>query len=118
MVVMILETVPLRLRGELSRWLIEPHPGIFVGHVNAMVRDRLWEKCCKSAQAGGVWQIWSTNNEQKFQMRAHGDTKREIVDFDGVQLIRIPPTVSATAALAAKSKRKIAKPVAVDAQGL
>jgi CRISPR-associated protein Cas2 len=90
---MILETVPLRLRGELSRWLIEPHPGIFVGHVNALVRDRLWEKCCKGAKEGGVWQLWSTNNEQKFQMRAHGNTRREIVDFDGVQLIRIPPSV-------------------------
>jgi CRISPR-associated protein Cas2 len=91
MVVMILETVPVALRGELTRWLIEPHPGVFVGHVSAMVRERLWTKCCKSARAGGVLQIWTTNNEQKFQMRAWGATKREIVDFDGLQLIRIPP---------------------------
>ncbi len=90
MVVMILETVPVSLRGELTRWLIEPHSGVFVGHVSAMVRDRLWWKCCRGAKHGGVLQIWTTNTEQKFQMRSFGITKREIVDFDGLQLIRIP----------------------------
>jgi len=90
MVVMVLEKVPTSLRGELTRWLIEPHPGLFVGHVNAMVRDRLWDKCCKAKRAGGVFQAWSTNNEQRFKMRAHGDTQREIVEFDGLQLIRLP----------------------------
>lgn len=90
MIVMILEKVPLRLRGELTRWLIEPRSGIFVGHINAMVRERLWEKCCKARGAGGVVQIWSTNNEQHFSMRMSGDTTRQIVELEGLQLIQIP----------------------------
>ena len=90
MVLMILKKVPVSLRGELTRWLVEPHPGFFVGHVNAMVRDRLWEKCCQAKRIGGVFQAWSTNNEQRFMMRSHGDTRREIVEFDGLQLIRLP----------------------------
>ena len=32
MVVIILEKVSASLRGELSRWLIEPKPGVFIGH--------------------------------------------------------------------------------------
>ena len=92
MVVMILEKVPTSLRGELSRWLVEPHTGVFVGHVNAIVRDRLWDKCCKAKRTGGVVQIWSTNTEQRFQMRMDGATKRTVVDFDGLQLIRVPHT--------------------------
>ena len=92
MVVMILEKVPASLRGELTRWLIEPHTGVFIGHVNAMVRDRLWDKCCKAKRTGGVVQIWSTNTEQRFQMRMDGATKRTVVDFDGLQLIRVPHT--------------------------
>lgn len=88
--VIILEKVSVTLRGELTRWLIEPHPGVFVGHVSAMVRDRLWEKCCKHCKSGGVVQIWSTNNEQRFAMRMYGDTKRRIVDYDGLQLIQVP----------------------------
>ena len=91
MVVMILEKVPTSARGELSRWMIEPHPGVFVGHVTAMVRDMLWDKCAKAlGDGGGLVQIWSTNVEQRFQMRMMGDTKREMVDFDGLQLIRLP----------------------------
>ena len=94
MIVMVLENVPASLRGELTRWLIEPSPRVFVGHVNAMVRDRLWEKCCKSKRAGGVVQAWSTNTEQRFQIRMAGSTKRSVVDFDGLQLIRIPFSAS------------------------
>ena len=90
MIVMILEKVPTSLRGELSRWLIEPRTGVFIGHVSAMVREKLWEKCSKSAAAGGVLQAWSTNNEQRFQMRMMGDTSRQIVELEGLQLIKIP----------------------------
>ncbi len=90
MLVMILESVPVSARGELTRWLVEPHPGVFVGHVSAMVRDRLWEKCCKSCRSGGVIQIWSTNTEQRYTMRMHGATRRRVVDYEGLQLIEIP----------------------------
>jgi CRISPR-associated protein Cas2 len=91
MVVMILECVTPSARGELTRWLIEPHPGVFVGHVSGMVRDKLWEKCCKGLKKGALIQMWTTNNEQRFQMRTYGATKREVIDIDGLQLVRLPP---------------------------
>lgn len=94
MIVMILEKVPASLRGELSRWLLEPQSGIFIGHVSAMVRDRLWEKCCANRQAGSVFQAWSTNNEQRFQMRIHGDSSRQLIWMEGLQLIQIPHDLS------------------------
>ena len=90
MVVMILESVPTGARGELTRWMVEPHPGVFVGHVSAMVRDRLWGKCCRSRGAGAVVQIWTTNNEQRFAMRMYGPSRRRIVESEGLQLILIP----------------------------
>ena len=95
--VMILERVPPALRGELTRWLIEPHVGTFVGQVSALVRDKLWWKCVQGQNAGGVIQIWSTNTEQRFALRKAGDTDRRIVDFDGIQLIRIPHARKAAA---------------------
>jgi CRISPR-associated protein Cas2 len=88
MVVMILEKVPTSLRGELTRWLIEPHPGVFVGHVSALVRDKLWEKCVKKLGDGGMIQMWSTNTEQRFAIRSWGQTDREIVDMEGLWLVR------------------------------
>jgi len=108
MMVMILERMTPALRGELTRWLIEPHPNVFVGHVNAMVRERLWEKCCKlSGSSGGVIQIWSTNTEQRFAMRLHGTTQRTIIELEGVQLVRIPNLPQATQK---KVKGRIRKP--------
>lgn len=91
MVVMILESVTPSARGELTRWLVEPHPGVFVGHISGMVRDKLWEKCCEGLKKGALIQMWTSNNEQRFQMRTYGATKRDVIDLDGLQLIRIPP---------------------------
>ena len=90
MVVMVLERVPVSVRGELTRWLIEVHTGVFVGHVSALVRERLWWKCLQARGVGSVTQAWSTNTEQHFQVRSTGDASRQVVDFEGVQLIRIP----------------------------
>ena len=90
MVVIILERVPTSLRGELTRWLIEPHSGVFVGHVSAMVRERLWQKVCSNLKGGGALIIWSSNTEQRFRMDMFGFTKRHIVNLDGLQLIRVP----------------------------
>lgn len=86
--VMMLEKVPPALRGELTRWLIEIKPGVYIGHVNGLVRDRLWEKCSGGCKAGSVFQAWSTNTEQKYKMRLYGASDREIVDWEGLQLIR------------------------------
>ena len=88
MLVMILEKVPASLRGELSRWMIEPKTGVFIGKVSAEVRDRLWLKCMTSVKEGGVIQAWSTNNEQGFAIRSFGDTSKSLVDFDGLTFVK------------------------------
>jgi len=88
MVVMMLEKVSVSLRGELTRWLVEIKTGVYIGDVNAMVRDRLWEKCTGRRGAGSVFQAWSTNNEQGFTMRMEGENGRSVIDWEGVQLIQ------------------------------
>jgi CRISPR-associated protein Cas2 len=88
MIVMVLERVTRALRGELTHWLLEVKAGVFVGDVNAMVRDRLWEKCTGQRGGGSVFQAWTTNNEQGFMMRLEGENDRSIVDWEGVQLIQ------------------------------
>ncbi len=90
MIVMILEKVTVGLRGELTRWLIEPRSGVFVGHVSARVRDALWKKCIQSKRSGGVIQIWNTNTEQRYAIRMEGDTSRTLIETEGLQLIQIP----------------------------
>jgi len=88
MVVLILEHVPASLRGELSRWMIEPRPGLFVGTISAMVRDRLWEYAIAKAPQAGAVMLHSAPTEQGFAIRAYGDTTRQVVDFEGLALIQ------------------------------
>lgn len=91
MMVLIVEKVPNSLRGELTRWLIEPQTGVFVGHVSALVRDRLWEKCVKQRKEGGLIQIWSTNTEQRFDLRTWGSIDRTLINLEGIWLVKKPP---------------------------
>jgi CRISPR-associated protein Cas2 len=88
MVVMIFESVSPSLRGNLSRWMIEPHAGVFVGKLSALVRDELWKMCPESRKGGGMIQIWTAANEQGFDARAYGDTSRQLTDHEGLLLVR------------------------------
>lgn len=90
MVVVILERVPVSLRGELTKWLIEPRAGVFVGQISAAVRDRLWFKVCEKSQNGAATIIYNAANEQGFTIKNWGDTSRNVVDFEGLLLIQKP----------------------------
>ena len=93
--VLILESVPPALRGELSRWMIEPHAGVFVGSVSGMVRDKLWEKVTKSVADGGATLVYNSNTEQGFAIRTHGKTRRAVVDLEGLVLVCVPAEAGA-----------------------
>jgi len=88
MVVLIVESVSPGLRGELSKWMLEPKAGVFVGTISAAVRDLLWEKACQEIGTGGCTMIYQTNNEQGFAIRSWGDTTREIEEWEGLFLVR------------------------------
>ena len=88
MVVMVLERTPTSVRGELTRWMLELHAGVFVGDMSAMVRDKLWELVCSKLQGGAGILVHSSDTEQGFAVRYWGETKRYIEDFEGLVLVR------------------------------
>jgi len=90
MVVMILERVPGGLRGELTRWMIQPRAGVFVGTLSGMVRDKLWEKARKAAKGGSGILLHTSNTEQGFAVRTFGDPSRDLIDIEGIILARMP----------------------------
>lgn len=94
MVVFLLEKVPVALRGEITRWMIELRPGVFVGNVSALVREKLWEMICQKTKGGSATLLHNAANEQGFNIRSFGDTSRKIKSFDGLQLITIPENKS------------------------
>lgn len=88
MVIFLLEHVPAKVRGELSRWMIEPRACMFVGSISAMVREKLWEHLIKDYPDCGAMLLYSAQTEQGFAIRTNGDTTRRVVDMEGVALIQ------------------------------
>jgi len=88
-IVIFLEKVPKSVRGELTRWLLELRPGVFVGNVSALVRERLWEMICQKLKGGAATLLHSAATEQGFSIRANGKTDRTIRDFEGISLVQI-----------------------------
>ena len=88
MVVFVLEDANDKLRGMLTRWTIEPKYGVFVGALNAMVRDKIWEMISDNSPRGALM-IYSCNNEQGYHIELLGNPSRITVDLDGLQLIKI-----------------------------
>ena len=77
----------------MSRWLLEPKAGVFLGNPSARVRDELWARAVKKArQSGAVLQVWTDQNPQGFSYRQTGDRHREFIELEGLSLIRMERT--------------------------
>lgn len=89
MIVVSLTNCPPRLRGDLTKWLLELNTGVYVGNVSARVRDELWQRICEYVRDGRATMVFSTNNEQGMDFRVHNTTWIP-TDFDGIQLMLRP----------------------------
>ena len=80
--------VPDRVRGSLSRWMVEPKAGLYVGKMSALVREKLWEAASESVGEGAAVCLHTTDNEQGYVILSAGERRRQVVDFDGLQLVQ------------------------------
>lgn len=87
MIVITLNNCPPKVRGDLTKWLIEINTGVFVGNVNSKVRDAIWDRICDNIKDGRVSMAYHTNGEQKLDFRIH-NSDWEPVDYDGIKLVR------------------------------
>jgi len=89
MLLMVLQNCPASLKGLLSRWLIEVRSGVFLGNPSSRIRDILWDRTVLHPRNRGyAIQIWSDQGPQGFAYRTWGEGGRELVDFEGIALVR------------------------------
>ena len=86
----ITENVPSSVKGELTKWMIQLKPGVFLGTLSTLVGEKLWTKIQEKQGHGGAIWVKATNNEQKFKLAISGKNHWLISDFDGLQLITHP----------------------------
>jgi CRISPR-associated protein Cas2 len=91
MLVIVLENAPPRLRGRLAVWLLEVRAGVYAGAYGKRVREHIWGHVEEGLEDGNAVMIWRSNTEAGFEFRTLGRNRRELADFDGVQLVRFMP---------------------------
>lgn len=89
MIVITLTDCPPALRGDLTKWLQEINTGVYVGQVNARVKDELWKRVTENAKSGRATMVFSAQNEQRLDFRVH-NTLWEPINFDGLKLMLRP----------------------------
>lgn len=91
MLVIVTESIPDRLRGYLSRWLLELRAGVYIGSYSVKVREMLIRTINANAESGNVVIAWSANNESGFDFMTIGSNRRIPVDYDGLRLVSFLP---------------------------
>ena len=89
MTVIVITACPPGVRGDVSRWMLEIAPGVFVGRITARLRDRLWVRIISMIRNGRAIMVYSTRNEQHYAFEVF-QPDWHVVDCDGVQLIKRP----------------------------
>ena len=89
MIVISLTDCPPKVRGDLSKWLLEISTGGYVGNINARVRETLWKRVCENVNEGRATMVFSSNGEQRLDFAVH-NTSWVPVDLDGIKLVRKP----------------------------
>lgn len=86
--VITLKNVPPSLRGDLSKWMSEIATGVYIGNFNRRIREHLWERVSKATGVGEATLSYSTNNELGYEFVTL-NTMRQVVDCEGIPLVRI-----------------------------
>lgn len=87
MVVLNVVNCPQQLRGDLTKWMLEINTGVYVGRLNAKVREEIWQRVCDNIKNGQASMVYSCNNEQGYDFYTHNVTWKP-VDYDGITLIK------------------------------
>ncbi|MBD3353633.1 MAG: type I-E CRISPR-associated endoribonuclease Cas2 [Candidatus Lokiarchaeota archaeon] len=106
MVVLISGKISSSLRGFLTRWMIELRAGVFVSTLSRRVQDILWDYIKKKIKDGYAFLLFPAANEQHFQILSTGKINREVIDYEGIQLLRIPKKVSSNKSPQKKPKQQ------------
>lgn len=93
MLVIVTEAIPDRLRGYLSRWMLEVSAGVFLGTYSIRVRAMLEKTIRQNIETGNVVIAWSANNESGFDFDTIGENRRIPTVFDGLKLVSFLPSV-------------------------
>jgi len=87
--VVTLKKSPPALRGDLTKWMQEIAPGVYVGNFNTKIRERLWQRIQETVDDGEATISYACRNEIGYDFVTH-KTERQVIDWEGIPLVLIP----------------------------
>lgn len=88
-VVVVLTDCPAKLRGDMSKWMLEINTGVYFGNMSARVRDGLWKRIVENIGHGHATMVFGAPGEQHMDFRTH-NAYWQAVDYDGIKLLLRP----------------------------
>lgn len=89
MTVITLTNASPSLRGSLTKWMQEISTGVYVGHFNSRIREKLWERVKENIGNGQATISYTSQNEQGYIFETL-NTDRRRIEFDGIHLVFYP----------------------------
>lgn len=90
MTVLLVERLPGKIRGEITRWMLNVSEGVYVGRLSPTMRDGLWERVLRGARPrSAAVLVYTANTDQGFAVRIHGTPRYKVVDFEGLALVEM-----------------------------
>lgn len=89
MTVITMTNTPLKIRGDLTKWMQEISTGVYIGNFNSRVREQLWKRVTESIGSGQVTMSYSSRNELGYDFETFR-TNRMNIDYDGIPLVLSP----------------------------
>jgi CRISPR-associated protein Cas2 len=87
MTLLLVRRVPDRLRGRLTRWLLEVDAGVYAGPLNARLREHVWALVERERRGGYALMLWPDGRAlQGFGHCSAGQHRIELVDRDGLAM--------------------------------
>lgn len=65
---------------------------MYVGNVNARVRELIWKRVCENIKNGQATLVFPANNEQHMDFYVH-NTNWQPIDLDGIKLMKHPKNI-------------------------
>ncbi len=88
MLIVIANDLPPAVRGRMKLWFVEPRPNVFVSGIKEAVANKvvnyLYNHCPVES---GLMVFRSISEAPGYAIRGVGETKREITEISGLQLV-------------------------------
>jgi CRISPR-associated protein Cas2 len=89
MLVVLANDIPPAVRGRMKLWFVEPRPNVFISGIKDSVADDVVEYLYKHCPVeSGLMVFKRIRQVPGYKIRGVGDTRRSLVEIDGLQLVQ------------------------------